>query len=101
MYNVLLLYYFTLVWSAPIKYDYNLNGIICSSFCSNPDQSKHLETATMFVFDTFVDFVNLRSEKYTSSSRIPTVVSNLASLAHSFYWLSMHTAHTYLNYLYH
>ncbi|KAF8772470.1 hypothetical protein HU200_005726 [Digitaria exilis] len=40
---------------------------------SNPDKSKHLETAMIFVFDTKVDFVNLRSEKYTSSSRIPTV----------------------------
>jgi hypothetical protein len=34
----------------------------------------------MQVFGTLVDFVNLRSEKYASSSRIPTVVSNLASL---------------------
>jgi len=37
----------------------------------NPDQSKHLETATVQLFDQWVDFVNLRSETYQSDSRIP------------------------------
>lgn len=37
----------------------------------NPDQSKHLETATLKIFDFFIDFVNLRSEEYSEHSRIP------------------------------
>ncbi|KAK6116657.1 hypothetical protein DH2020_049591 [Rehmannia glutinosa] len=39
----------------------------------NPDQSKHLETATMRLFDVWIDFVNLRSEDYSENSRIPTM----------------------------
>ncbi|KAK3139436.1 hypothetical protein QOZ80_5AG0383180 [Eleusine coracana subsp. coracana] len=39
----------------------------------NPDQSKHLETARMLIFDIWIDFVNLRSETYAENSRIPTV----------------------------
>ena len=38
----------------------------------NPDQSKHLETATTHIFGESVDFVNLRCEEYTDS-RIPTM----------------------------
>eukprot|EP01117_Protostelium_nocturnum_P016984 TRINITY_DN6822_c0_g2_i1.p1 TRINITY_DN6822_c0_g2~~TRINITY_DN6822_c0_g2_i1.p1 ORF type:complete len:549 (-),score=186.67 TRINITY_DN6822_c0_g2_i1:7-1653(-) len=38
---------------------------------SNPDQSKHLETATMKVLDMDIDFCNLRVETY-ADSRIPT-----------------------------
>ncbi|KAG8220108.1 hypothetical protein J3R82DRAFT_1128 [Butyriboletus roseoflavus] len=41
---------------------------------SNPDQSKHLETARTTVFDIDLDFVNLRSEEYSEHSRIPTEV---------------------------
>ena len=40
---------------------------------SNPEQSKHLETATMKVRDVWLDFVNLRSESYADESRIPTM----------------------------
>lgn len=41
---------------------------------ANPEQSKHLETATMKVYDQEIDFVNLRSEEYTdTTSRIPTM----------------------------
>lgn len=40
---------------------------------SNPDQSKHLETAKVKVQGVEVDFVNLRSESYTSTSRIPEI----------------------------
>ncbi|XP_010477526.1 PREDICTED: putative CCA tRNA nucleotidyltransferase 2 [Camelina sativa] len=39
----------------------------------NPDQSKHLETAKMRIYDQWIDFVNLRSEEYTENSRIPTM----------------------------
>ncbi|XP_077241459.1 polynucleotide adenylyltransferase family protein isoform X2 [Tasmannia lanceolata] len=39
----------------------------------NPDQSKHLETARMRILDTWIDFVNLRSETYVQNSRIPTM----------------------------
>ncbi|KAF8845429.1 hypothetical protein BDN67DRAFT_1065287 [Paxillus ammoniavirescens] len=41
---------------------------------SNPEQSKHLETARTSLFDIDLDFVNLRSEEYTEHSRIPTEV---------------------------
>lgn len=41
---------------------------------SNPDQSKHLETARMRLFDVWIDFVNLRAEDYSDNSRIPTMV---------------------------
>lgn len=41
---------------------------------ANPDQSKHLETATANLFDRDIDFVQLRSEEYGSGSRIPTGV---------------------------
>jgi len=44
------------------------------SFCSNPDQSKHLETARMRLSDMWIDFVNLRSEEYAENSRIPSKV---------------------------
>ncbi|KAG1674687.1 hypothetical protein FOA52_007211 [Chlamydomonas sp. UWO 241] len=40
---------------------------------SNPDQSKHLETARMKVNGMWIDLVNLRSETYAEDSRIPTV----------------------------
>ncbi|CAB4255503.1 similar to Saccharomyces cerevisiae YER168C CCA1 ATP (CTP):tRNA-specific tRNA nucleotidyltransferase [Maudiozyma barnettii] len=39
----------------------------------NPEKSKHLETATTRLFDTEIDFVNLRSEEYSTISRIPTI----------------------------
>ena len=40
---------------------------------SNPDQSKHLETARMKVRGVWIDLVNLRSEEYAHHSRIPTM----------------------------
>ncbi|KAJ9562445.1 hypothetical protein OSB04_007605 [Centaurea solstitialis] len=40
---------------------------------SNPNKSKHLETAKMRLFDVSIDFVNLRSEDYVENSRIPTM----------------------------
>lgn len=42
---------------------------------TNPDRSKHLETATTKILGLHVDFVNLRSETYHSSSRIPETVA--------------------------
>ncbi|KAK7270384.1 hypothetical protein RIF29_23478 [Crotalaria pallida] len=44
---------------------------VCVIEC-NPDQSKHLETARMRLFDMWIDFVNLRSEEYAENSRIPS-----------------------------
>ena len=38
---------------------------------ANPDKSKHLETATVRIFDMDVDFVNLRKETYAADSRNP------------------------------
>ncbi|XP_006454575.1 hypothetical protein AGABI2DRAFT_176078, partial [Agaricus bisporus var. bisporus H97] len=46
-----------------------------SKIAQNPEQSKHLETATFKVFGLEVDIVNLRCEEYASDSRIPTGVS--------------------------
>ena len=40
---------------------------------SNSEKSKHLETATIKVHEVFIDLVNLRSEKYTEESRVPTI----------------------------
>ena len=40
---------------------------------SNPEQSKHLETARMKVAGLELDLVNLRSEEYAESSRIPVM----------------------------
>lgn len=45
-----------------------------ATIASNPDQSKHLETATVKILGQLVDFVNLRSETYAGHSRIPTMV---------------------------
>lgn len=42
----------------------------------NPDRSKHLETAKTSLLHKEIDFVNLRSEEYVQSSRIPTMVKN-------------------------
>ena len=39
---------------------------------ANPEQSKHLETATMRLHGSWVDFVNLRAEAYEPGSRIPS-----------------------------
>ncbi|EFC47252.1 tRNA nucleotidyltransferase/poly(A) polymerase [Naegleria gruberi] len=39
---------------------------------ANPEQSKHLETATTHIFGQSIDFVNLRSEEYAEESRIPS-----------------------------
>ncbi len=39
----------------------------------NPDKSKHLETATMCIEGGSIDLANLRSEKYTDKSRVPTI----------------------------
>lgn len=39
----------------------------------NPEKSKHLETCTTHLLGNDIDFVNLRSEKYTEDSRIPTI----------------------------
>lgn len=62
-------------WVSIVFYDIicNLN-VIWFYFCSNPDQSKHLETARMRLLDLWIDFVNLRSEDYSENSRIPTMV---------------------------
>jgi tRNA nucleotidyltransferase/poly(A) polymerase len=39
---------------------------------ANPEQSKHLETATLTLFGFAIDFVNLRTETY-ADSRIPDI----------------------------
>lgn len=42
---------------------------------ANPERSKHLETATLTIFGYPIDFVNLRAEAYTQSSRIPSAIN--------------------------
>mmetsp|Transcript_8660 Transcript_8660/g.23807 ORF Transcript_8660/g.23807 Transcript_8660/m.23807 type:complete len:667 (-) Transcript_8660:365-2365(-) len=42
---------------------------------ANPEQSKHLETVAISIMGLSVDLVNLRSEEYSSESRIPSEVS--------------------------
>ena len=42
-----------------------------SKIQSNPEKSKHLETATCRIFGLDIDFVNLRSETYLDGSRTP------------------------------
>lgn len=39
----------------------------------NPDQSKHLATATMKLLDVCIDINNFREEIYEANSRIPTI----------------------------
>ncbi|KAF9458754.1 hypothetical protein BDZ94DRAFT_1269959 [Collybia nuda] len=46
-----------------------------SKIAQNPDRSKHLETATFKFLGLDIDLVNLRSEEYADSSRIPTEVT--------------------------
>ncbi|RHY85529.1 hypothetical protein DYB26_007350 [Aphanomyces astaci] len=48
---------------------------------ANPDQSKHLETATMQLGSGWVDFVNLRAETYADDEahRIPSMVCTAPS----------------------
>lgn len=41
---------------------------------SNPEKSKHLETATMKILGLDIDLVNLRSEVYKGDSRVPIMV---------------------------
>ena len=60
----------------------------------NPDQSKHLETATLKIFGLDIDLVNLRSEEYAEGSRIPTgVVSFSCSIFNSCLILTRHSGH--------
>ena len=54
---------------------------------SNTEQSKHLETARMRLFDMWIDFVNLRSEEYSDNSRIPTKVYSCRTFCYDFLWL--------------
>ncbi|KAG5652005.1 hypothetical protein H0H81_006620 [Sphagnurus paluster] len=46
-----------------------------SKIAQNPDQSKHLETATFRLLGLDIDLVNLRSEEYADNSRIPSGVA--------------------------
>eukprot|EP00189_Rhodosorus_marinus_P009958 CAMPEP_0184744742 /NCGR_PEP_ID=MMETSP0315-20130426/7439_1 /TAXON_ID=101924 /ORGANISM="Rhodosorus marinus, Strain UTEX LB 2760" /LENGTH=482 /DNA_ID=CAMNT_0027216557 /DNA_START=372 /DNA_END=1820 /DNA_ORIENTATION=- len=47
-------------------------------FLKNPDKSKHLETARIKIFDVWIDLVNLRTETYADSSRVPEIVLGTA-----------------------
>lgn len=51
--------------------DYNIPARSIHKIESNPEKSKHLETATTKILGLDIDFVNLRSETYTDDSRIP------------------------------
>ncbi|KAJ2806181.1 CCA tRNA nucleotidyltransferase, mitochondrial [Coemansia guatemalensis] len=45
----------------------------------NPERSKHLETATTSVLGQAIDFVNLRTETYSSTSRVPQMAFGTAT----------------------
>jgi len=49
---------------------------------ANPDQSKHLETAKMKLWDIELDLVNLRAEEYAEDSRIPNQIVRTFSTTH-------------------
>ena len=49
-----------------------------AKIAQNPDQSKHLETATFRFLGLDIDLVNLRSEEYAENSRIPTEVVSIS-----------------------
>ena len=61
--------------------DEPLKATTVACISANPDQSKHLETATAKVLGFELDFVQLRSESYAQESRIPTVVRGMRILA--------------------
>ncbi|KAJ9073624.1 CCA tRNA nucleotidyltransferase, mitochondrial [Entomophthora muscae] len=42
-----------------------------TTIAANPQKSKHLETVAATVLGLEIDFVNLRSEKYSENSRVP------------------------------
>ncbi|EEB06657.1 ATP(CTP) tRNA nucleotidyltransferase [Schizosaccharomyces japonicus yFS275] len=46
---------------------------VLGKLVTNPEQSQHLETATMGLYGLDIDFVSLRAETYPDSSRIPVV----------------------------
>lgn len=50
----------------------NIETHTVSVIQSNPEQSKHLETATVQMLGMSIDFCNLRKEVYEDHSRIPT-----------------------------
>ncbi|PIA15916.1 poly A polymerase C-terminal region-like protein [Coemansia reversa NRRL 1564] len=45
----------------------------------NPERSKHLETATTSVLGQAIDFVNLRTETYSNTSRVPQMAFGTAT----------------------
>jgi len=45
---------------------------------ANPDQSKHLETASVSILGQSIDLVNLRAEEYVQESRIPSMTFGTA-----------------------
>ncbi|CAG8488975.1 10206_t:CDS:10 [Ambispora leptoticha] len=52
---------------------YPISGI--GKIETNPDRSKHLQTAATKILGLEVDFVNLRSETYQEDSRIPSEIA--------------------------
>ena len=73
-----------------VDYCSNVKGLKVSQVAkieSNPEQSKHLETARTRVLGHELDFVNLRSEEYSQDSRIPAKI-----VCHEFYAASILSA---------
>lgn len=60
------------VTESPKRHDYDGKTLSrVSEIPARPEQSKHLETATLKVFGLDVDIVNLRKETYSEESRNP------------------------------
>eukprot|EP01107_Rhizomastix_libera_P000073 TRINITY_DN10119_c0_g1_i1.p1 TRINITY_DN10119_c0_g1~~TRINITY_DN10119_c0_g1_i1.p1 ORF type:complete len:433 (+),score=75.41 TRINITY_DN10119_c0_g1_i1:89-1387(+) len=57
---------------AEVRHDVGLCHSI-GVIMANPEQSKHLETATTKIFGYPIDFCNLRCETYADDSRIPQI----------------------------
>ena len=57
---------------------------------ARPDQSKHLETATMRMMDMSIDFVNMRAEEYDVDSRIPHAVFGTPLQVRGLHWRAAH-----------
>ena len=58
---------------AAVQQELKLPSSTISVVKTNPEKSKHIETAQMTLFGIPVEFCNLRHDEYTKESRVPTV----------------------------
>ena len=58
---------------ANFQKEHNLASRTISVIKTNPEKSKHLETAQVTLFDIPIEFCHLRHDSYAADSRVPTV----------------------------